>query len=203
MTGQGLQTVTSGSSVFFLPPAIPFRVHVRRKKLRKSSEGAGVGASMKMLPLLMILMACVTTVADGPLTFRLLKAGSNAQGVAIGDATAKAIIAADETTYRRIWQEMIEETPPPPADFAKQTVVFLVLGSRRTGGYAVDVRGVSAAGNAVTIDAPVTTPGSRAIVSDAFTAPFVVVAVDRKQIASVRWLSGDREIATTGPSTKP
>ena len=98
---------------------------------------------------------------------------------------AVAVKSADE--YAGKWQQTVGGGTPPQVDFAADSVVILLAGSRRTGGYSVDVRGARLEGRTLVIDAAVKGPPPDAIVTQAFTSPFAVIAVNTKNFDDVRW----------------
>lgn len=112
---------------------------------------------------------------------------SIASGSQTATTTAGASFALDEPTYASRWQQLIGRGDAPRVDFAKEAAVFLLAGSKPTGGYSIDVRGASVEGETLVVDAVVKPPAPDAIVTQAFTSPFVVVAVDRRDFKDVRW----------------
>lgn len=95
------------------------------------------------------------------------------------------IVAAGD--YARIWDETIGSGERPQIDFATESVVILLAGSKPTGGYSVEPRSVRLDGRVLVVDAVVQSPPSGAIVTQAFTSPFAVIAVKTKALDSVRW----------------
>lgn len=105
-------------------------------------------------------------------------------------ATAKtpgATLALDAKTYAARWQNLVGRGEAPAIDFAKEAAVFLLAGSKPTGGYSIDVRGAKVEGETLVIDAAVKSPPPDAIVTQAFTSPYVVIAVDQRDVKDVRW----------------
>jgi hypothetical protein len=102
-------------------------------------------------------------------------------------ARAQAILASDEAAYRRLWTSVIGGGEAPSADFASESVVFLLAGPRPTGGWTVEARGASVEGETLVVDAAVQAPSPDAIVTQAFTSPYAVVAVKTKSVKDVRW----------------
>ena len=132
-------------------------------------------------------LAChsVPAVKEPPvLHFRVLHSGSNAryQG-SIRNMTYVPMAEA----YQNVWKQMIGETPAPEVDFSREAVVFIIAGQRPTGGYKVDVKSVAREGDTLVVDAPVTAPSPDMMVTQAFTSPFAVVAVDKTDVSRVRW----------------
>lgn len=139
----------------------------------------------KMRPLLFaaqLLVATACATASGPVTVRPVASGSYATATA-----TDALLVLDAKTYAARWQELVGRGDAPAVDFANEAAVFLLAGSKPTGGYAIDVRGATLAGDTLVVDAIVKSPPADAIVTQAFTSPFAVIAVDRKNVAHVRW----------------
>jgi hypothetical protein len=103
-------------------------------------------------------------------------------------------IATSDEEFRELWRRYITDTPPP-VDFSRESAVFLLLGTRSTGGYSIDPQTAGVSGGEVRIDAPVTSPGRESIVTMALTAPFAVVAVPGSGVQSAVWLDGEKIVA--------
>lgn len=126
---------------------------------------------------------------DAPATsssiqLRTLSSGGYA---AAKPAKPQATPALDEATYQRLWSSLIGNGDAPAVDFSRESVVFLLGGEKSTGGWTVVARGAKLEGDALVVDAAVQGPPSDAIVTQAFTSPYVVVAVNSKAFQSVRW----------------
>ena len=115
---------------------------------------------------------------------RILAAGSNA---AAEPDSPQAVAVTKAEDYSRIWGQTIGGGSPPEVDFAKESVVILLAGQRRTGGYRVGPRGASLDGRTLVIDAAVHGPPPDAIVTQALTSPWAVIAVSTKAFDDVRW----------------
>jgi PrcB C-terminal len=151
----------------------------------------------RILLLALALAACTTDVPDAPSTAttapattggtveqRIIATGSNAAAEPEAPQ-AVAIKTADD--YRGKWEQTIGGGQPPAIDFARESVVILLGGQRRTGGWRVAPRGVSLEGRTLVVDATVEGPPSDAIVTQALTSPYAVIAVSTKDFDDVRW----------------
>lgn len=138
-----------------------------------------------LLATLLLAASCTNAgaVADASPDFRIVV---NTGGYASADEPA-AIVATDEQTYRNTWNAMIRSTDAPAIDFATETAVFLFAGERPTGGYSIEVRGVSLDGDTLVIDGNVKTPGRSVATTQAITSPYVVLAVKSRSFDDVRW----------------
>ena len=101
--------------------------------------------------------------------------------------TAEAILITSAGEYSRRWEEIIGNGERPQVNFDKESVVILLAGSRRSGGYSVEARGVTVEGRILVVDAVVKSPPTDAIVTMALTSPFAAIAVNTKDLDSVRW----------------
>lgn len=95
--------------------------------------------------------------------------------------------AATERAYNNLWNSLIGQGDPPLIDFSKEGVLFLAAGERPTGGYGLSVTTIRREGDAIVVNAAVTPPPPDAMVTQAITSPFLVVAVPKIDGADVRW----------------
>lgn len=142
--------------------------------------------AIAVLATLALATACTTNGAvaapDSGLEFRVV----GQTGYATTERS-DAVIASDEATFRNTWAQHLGNEQAPPIDFAAETAVFLFGGMRPTGGYAVEVRGVSLDNGTLVIDGGVTEPPSGSMTTQAITYPTAVIAVKSRDIRSVRW----------------
>lgn len=129
-------------------------------------------------------LACATDSIGGDVEMRTLATGSYA---AAQPERPRAVLIASAGDYARIWDDTIGSGERPQADFATESVVILLAGAKPTGGYSVEPRGVKLDGRVLVVDAVMKSPPSDAIVTQAFTSPFAVIAVKTKALDSVRW----------------
>ena len=115
---------------------------------------------------------------------RTIGRGTNA---AAKPSQPQAVAASDEAGYQRLWSSMIGGGSAPAVDFATESAVFLLAGSKPTGGWSVEARGATVEGETLVIDAAVKPPPPDAIVTQAFTSPYAVVTVKTKSFKDVRW----------------
>lgn len=140
--------------------------------------------------------------ADSPAkTYRVLQAG--AYGAAAtrdvdNDSGRRAPfveIATDAKRYAALWKQHIDDNQPPAIDFSRETAVFLLLPPRATGGYGIKLRDVTLDGLTATVAADLEEPKAGQMVTQAFTAPFAVVAVARPSLTDVEWMNQGRLLA--------
>lgn len=129
--------------------------------------------------------ACTAMKAvEGPAEVRVVASGSNA---AMSPAARVAILASNEAAFRTEWARVVGTAELPAVDFETESVVFLLAGQRNTGGYAIEAVSATVEGEMLVVDATVRSPGARAIVTDALTSPYAVVAVKARGVTTVRW----------------
>lgn len=85
------------------------------------------------------------------------------------------------------WKELLDaigaESRPPSLDFSRLTVVALFAGERPTGGYRIQVDGVvedPAKARKAIVRYRVVPPARDALVTQALTYPYIVIAIERK-----------------------
>jgi hypothetical protein len=143
-----------------------------------------------MLPLTMRLIAILL------LTFRMLQSGSYATQ---SPNAPRLIVARDAVTMRNVWNIYVGRGDAPPVDFAKESAAFLFAGQRNTGGYGISVKKVTIGRKEVIIDAALTTPPADAMVTQALTSPFAVIAIAKKNPPLVRWVDDKKVIDQEKP----
>jgi PrcB C-terminal len=161
---------------------------------RNSSRRVPVREHMKAAVLFILISTASTCSAPsggttagttgGPVELRTLQTGGYP---AATPRQHEAHLAADEKTYRELWRSLIGDNPPPAADFAKESVVFLFAGQRSTGGHSIEVRGASVEQTTLVVDAEIKGPPPGSMVTQALTSPFAVIAVSTKNAKDVRW----------------
>jgi len=97
-------------------------------------------------------------------------------------------LVRNEAAFRSLWNQLhgaqLEVPPLPSVDFARETLLVVMMGQRPSGGYAVDVRGVSIEGTDLFVDVRFLEPESGAVTSSALTSPWAVVRVLRGGISA-------------------
>ena len=146
--------------------------------------GALLRLTMKAALLALTLVGCANATSTGDVSMRVLTTGGYA---AAQSESPRAIAVKTADEYRAAWQEQIGSGDAPQADFAKESVVLLLAGLRRSGGYSVEPRGVRIEGRTLVVDAEVKTPPPGSMTTQALTSPYAVIAVDTKSFDDVRW----------------
>jgi len=82
--------------------------------------------------------------------------------------------------WAKLWaQHAGEGRDKPPMDFTKSTVIGVFMGSRPTGGYAIEITSIEKDGNELTVTYKETSPPPGAMLSQALTLPYHLVKIDR------------------------
>ena len=121
--------------------------------------------------------------ADGARTppIRSLKKGAFS---GIHEPKQEVIKSAD--AWEKLWKQHTtaegESEKIPAVDFSKEMVVVATMGTKRTGGYAIEIVGVEAKDKTLRISVKKTSPPPDAMTIQALTAPFHFVAVPKSNL---------------------
>lgn len=142
--------------------------------VRTGGEGRGAGAASRR----------AERVEAKPDEGRLVEAAVIAEfeGQYSGWTRAQRVLVRDEASWEQLWGRVhtpLASPPPvPPVDFSRQVVVGVAIGSRPTGGFAVDIIGVKRVGDRLIVRLRETQPAPGSMVTEAFTQPYALVVVD-------------------------
>jgi hypothetical protein len=136
------------------------------------------------LAALLVAGSCTAASGGEKLEMRTISNGGNASTT---PEEPRAVAAFDEETYKRLWTTMVGQDPMPEVDFTKEAVVLLFAGSRNTGGWSVEPKGVSLDGETLVVDATIQGPGRGDFVTMALTSPYAAIAVTPREFKDVRW----------------
>ncbi len=113
-------------------------------------------------------------------SYRVLDKG---QMSGYNEQTPKALLALGPNRFAEGWNLVvagrIPRPPAPQVDFRSRAVAFFFWGVKPTGGYGLEVVGVSRVGNTARVVLSLTTPLPGAIVTQALTSPYVVLELER------------------------
>jgi PrcB C-terminal len=122
--------------------------------------------------------------SDATLAFRVVANGQNAQR---NEERTSSVGIFDEATLRNLWPS-IAPGEPPAIDFEKEMLIVLFAGSRPTGGWSIEPRAVTVRDTGwIAVDAPVRRPPADAMVTQAFTSPWVALAVSKRELKGISW----------------
>ncbi|MBW3660482.1 MAG: protease complex subunit PrcB family protein [Gemmatimonadetes bacterium] len=106
-------------------------------------------------------------------------------GVDSGIEDSRRVTIRSDSAWGAFWSELHRgqgslEPAPPEVDFDRSVVVAATAGQKPTGGHAIDIEGVLANGDGVWVSVRKTTPGEGCVVTQALTAPAVVVKAPKR-----------------------
>lgn len=129
------------------------------------------------------------------LEYRTIQSGN---GISVMSSQPRAFVAWTEQDYTNFWSSLVSAAPPPKIDFKKERPVLLLAGSRPTGGWNIQVKSAHLDRDVVFVTAPIVGPPADAIVTQAITHPYVLIAVPTTKGRKIRWLDdGNRDIELT------
>ncbi len=112
--------------------------------------------------------------------FRILDQGVNA---AYQETEARAFLANTPTRFTEVWNLVVANRlprPPAPAvDFRTRSVAAFFWGLKPTGGYGIEVLGVTYVGDTARVVLNLISPRPGAIVTQALTSPYVLLELER------------------------
>lgn len=122
--------------------------------------------------------ACVSDHGGGSLPVRRVEKGSQS-----GIVEPRQVVIKDEVEWQRLWGEHQPPGQParslPGVDFTKEMVIFVAIGQRFSGGFTIEIEKVETSRGRLTIFVREAVPPSGAMVTQALTAPFEIVAIPR------------------------
>ena len=131
---------------------------------------------IRALILSLILIAGVN--AAEPVKIRTLS-----QGNFSGIQTASEIVVTNAAQWAEVWtKHSAQRTPkeePPTVDFEKETVLFVALGSKPTGGHRVEIAEVRQSGDKTEVLVKIRAPRPGGFSIQAVTAPYHAVAISK------------------------
>lgn len=108
-----------------------------------------------------------------------------ASGAFSGIQEPRTVAVTNLAQWRALWEQhsarKTPANPPPEIDFEKETVLFLAMGRRNTGGYSIRVEEIVRQGNEIVVRARTKSPPPGGFTIQALTAPFQIVAMDRME----------------------
>ncbi len=124
---------------------------------------------------------CVAANSAQPLPIRSLKKGAFS-----GLREAKQEVVKSTDVWEKLWKQHStaagQSEKIPAVDFSKEMVVVAALGTKRTGGYTVEIVGAEAKDKTLRISIKKTSPPPDAMTIQSLTAPFHFVAVPRSDL---------------------
>lgn len=120
-----------------------------------------------------------TGAASQQVPWEVLASGEHAVGY---DKPAYVLVTSkDQLTnlWYQAYGTQLQVPSVPQLDFSRETVVAIFDGQKPTGGYGVDIHGVSVENGELYVDVVPRTPAAGAVVSQGLTSPWVIIHVLR------------------------
>ena len=117
--------------------------------------------------------------------FEVVARGQQALGVTAAAYRLLRTPAELSTAWNQAYGAALQVPPVPGADLDRETLLALFLGPKPSGGYGLEVRGVTVEGGDLFVDVVETAPEPGAIVTQALTHPWLLLRVPRGGIAAV------------------
>jgi hypothetical protein len=131
--------------------------------------------------LMAFLFNCVGANAGQAWSVRSL-----AKGAFSGITDARQQVIKDAASWEKLWKQNAVSLEPaakvPAVDFTKEMVIAVTMGTKRTGGYAIEIVRVEAADAALKIFVRRTSPPPGALTVQALSAPYHFVAVPKSDL---------------------
>ena len=129
----------------------------------------------------MSLLGCATAAGGDPLPIRLL-----VKGAFSGIQEAKQMVIKDRAAWEMLWTQhnvnKASAAPLPEVDFSKEMVIVATMGTKRTGGFSLEIVRAERRGKKLRIVVQQASPPPGAMTIQALTAPFHFVAVPRRDL---------------------
>src|SRR5262249_5076555 len=138
-------------------------------------QTAGIGF------VLACVLNCLAANGAQPLPIRSLKKGAFS-----GLREAKQEVVKSADAWEKLWKQHStaagQSEKIPTVDFSKEMVVVAALGTKRTGGYSIEIVGAEAKDKTLRISIKKTSPPPDAMTIQSLTAPFHFVAVPKSDL---------------------
>ena len=89
--------------------------------------------------------------------------------------------------WSRLWMQHAGDRTRPTVDFTKDVVVAVFMGTRPTGGFAVEITGIRQEGASLVVLYKETRPAPDGVAAQVLTSPFHIVAVPREAATAVKF----------------
>ena len=126
-------------------------------------------------PLVAVFSAtcCAATPADA-VPFKTIDRGGQGE-----IENAREVVVRTAAEWTALWKQHAPGRKPPAVDFTRSMVVGVFLGSRATGGYAVDITGLERTGPELVVTYREAQPVPTDIVTQVLTSPYHLVTTGR------------------------
>lgn len=92
---------------------------------------------------------------------------------------ARQAVARSADEWTTLWREHAGNTPAPPVDFSRRTVLAVFLGTRPSAGYAVEIVRTRADGTGLVVEYRERAPEPGMVAAQILTSPAHIVSVPK------------------------
>jgi hypothetical protein len=100
------------------------------------------------------------------------------------------------------YRDFFGHLPPAGVDFSRQWVIFYAAGTKPSGGHETRIISVTRSDRSLVVITGLTSPGAGCVVTDALTAPYVLVKIPVQPGVSITFLKRDA-VRDCDPPTSP
>jgi hypothetical protein len=130
-----------------------------------------------------LVLTCIGIASYGADDAKPVKVREIAKGGFSGMQQPGQLVITNQQQWQKVWaQHSAGRTaqPLPEVNFEKETVVFVAMGQKRTGGYTVKIDSAEKSGDKTIVHVSTKSPGKGAMTTQVITAPFAAAAIDGK-----------------------
>ena len=128
------------------------------------------------------IAVALVAVLQSSLPMRSIDRGPNSQIDA-----AKQVSAHNADEWSKLWASHAGGRTRPNVDFNREVVAAVFLGSRPTGGYAVEIVRARQDGVALVVSYKETRPSPDSVAAQVLTSPYHIVAVPKGSTTDVKF----------------
>jgi hypothetical protein len=103
-----------------------------------------------------------------------------ARGATSSIETARTVVVRNADEWRALWKEHAGHSKAPAVDFASAMIVAVFMGTKPTGGYAVEIAQIEQRDGEVVVTYRERRPGPDDITTQALTSPFHIVRTESR-----------------------
>ncbi len=100
-----------------------------------------------------------------------------------GIMNKKQVVIKNQSDYETLMNEVYynQDKMPviPEVDFTKNYLVAVAVGARNTGGYAIQITGITESSSGMTVSVTETSPGKNCVVTESITYPYQIVKIPK------------------------
>ncbi len=142
---------------------VPFRITAPQPAAQGSQGAAGAPGSQG-----------AQGAQSGAGAMRVLDRGAQS-----GIEEARQVVVRTAAEWNALWTQHAPQRPAPAVDFGREVVAAVFLGSRPSGGFAVQIVGAAPQAGTLVVQYRETKPGADAIAAQVITSPFQLVALPK------------------------